>query len=192
MDLILHQYPESSFAEKIRLALGLKGLAWHAVEIPAFEPKPDYTPLTAGYRRTPALQIGADVYCDTRLIAEVLEQLAPAPSVYAPDPRTRALGETLITWGESQLMWPIARYITGLNARAFSAEFHLDRARLHGKPAPSVEQVVASAGRFLPQVAPQLAWLEDLLAPGQPFLLGAEPTLADFAVYAAPWRVRWG
>ena len=28
-DIILHHYPFSSFSEKVRTALGFKGLAWH-------------------------------------------------------------------------------------------------------------------------------------------------------------------
>jgi len=31
-------------------------------------PKPDLTALTGGYRKTPVLQIGADIYCDSQLI----------------------------------------------------------------------------------------------------------------------------
>jgi glutathione S-transferase len=68
MDLILHHYDFSNYAEKARLALGYKGLAWRGVTIPPVAPKPDLTPLTGGYRRTPVLQIGADIFCDTRLI----------------------------------------------------------------------------------------------------------------------------
>ncbi|WP_235205783.1 glutathione S-transferase N-terminal domain-containing protein, partial [Cupriavidus sp. SK-4] len=52
-DIILHQYATSPFSEKVRLALGAKGLAWQAVEIPAILPKPDLLALTGGYRRTP-------------------------------------------------------------------------------------------------------------------------------------------
>ncbi len=48
--------------------LGLKGLAWRSVEIPVVMPKPGLTALTGGYRKTPVLQIGADIYCDTRLM----------------------------------------------------------------------------------------------------------------------------
>ena len=66
--LILHHYDFSNYAEKARLALGYKGLAWRGVTIPPVAPKPDLTPLTGGYRRTPVLQIGADVFCDTHLI----------------------------------------------------------------------------------------------------------------------------
>lgn len=76
-DIILHQYATSPFSEKVRLLLGAKGLAWHAVEIPAILPKPDLLALTGGYRRTPVLQVGADIYCDTALICEVLDALAP-------------------------------------------------------------------------------------------------------------------
>ena len=71
-DIILHHYPASPFAEKIRLILGAKGLSWRSVTIPWIMPKPDLMPLTGGYRRTPVLQIGADVYCDTALIAPLL------------------------------------------------------------------------------------------------------------------------
>lgn len=37
-DLILHHYDLSPFGEKVRLALGYKGLAWHAVEVPIWPP----------------------------------------------------------------------------------------------------------------------------------------------------------
>ena len=62
-DLILHHYTMSPFAEKVRLMLGYKGLAWRSVHIPSVMPKPDVVALTGGYRKTPVLQVGADVYC---------------------------------------------------------------------------------------------------------------------------------
>ena len=80
MTLILHHYDFSNFAEKARLMLGFKNLAWRGVEIPPIAPKPDLTPLTGGYRRTPVLQDGADVWCDTRLIARELERRVPSPT----------------------------------------------------------------------------------------------------------------
>ena len=80
--MILHHYPASPFAEKIRAILGFKQLNWQSVMIPSVMPKPDLMPLTGGYRKTPVLQIGADVYCDTALICDVLEHLAPSPSLY--------------------------------------------------------------------------------------------------------------
>jgi len=82
VNLILHHYPTSPFAEKIRLILGFKGLAWKSVLMPPVMPKPDLVALTGGYRRAPVLQIGADVYCDTALIAQVLDRLHPSPALY--------------------------------------------------------------------------------------------------------------
>jgi Glutathione S-transferase, N-terminal domain len=52
------------------------------VEIPVIMPKPDLTALTGGYRKTPVLQIGADIYCDSQLIMRELERLHPSPSFY--------------------------------------------------------------------------------------------------------------
>jgi glutathione S-transferase len=47
-DLILHHYPNSPFAEKVRVALGIKQLAYKSVIIPNMMPKPDLMPLTGG------------------------------------------------------------------------------------------------------------------------------------------------
>ncbi|MFY0581597.1 glutathione S-transferase N-terminal domain-containing protein [Cystobacter fuscus] len=83
--LILHHYPSSPFSEKIRAILGFKGLRWSSVVIPVIMPKPDVVALTGGYRKTPFLQIGSDIYCDSALIADVLERLAPTPSLHPPE-----------------------------------------------------------------------------------------------------------
>ncbi|MGE0482646.1 MAG: glutathione S-transferase family protein [Gammaproteobacteria bacterium] len=185
--LVLHHYDFSNYSEKVRLTLGLKGLAWRSVTIPAWAPKPDYTPLTAGYRRTPALQVGADVYCDTALICAVLDELAPTPPLWPVTASVRVQGEALVHWAENALFRPLALYITGRHARRFPPAFHADRARLHGKPVPPVEAVEAAAARYWPQVAPRLDQLEALFADGRTWALGDTVSLADFALYEAPW-----
>ena len=81
-EVILHHYPLSPVSEKVRVALGIKGLAWRSVEIPRLPPKPDVMPLTGGYRRTPIMQIGADIYCDSQCILRELQQRFPEPSFY--------------------------------------------------------------------------------------------------------------
>ena len=94
-DMILHHYETSPYAEKVRLGLGLKGLAWASVEIPVIMPKPDLTALTGGYRKTPVLQIGADLYCDSQLIMRELERRHPSPSFY---PAGRGAADALAWW----------------------------------------------------------------------------------------------
>ena len=76
-DLILHHYATSPFSEKVRLVLGLKKMAWRSVTVPIMLPKPDVIALTGGYRRTPFMQIGADVYCDSALMCRVIDRRAP-------------------------------------------------------------------------------------------------------------------
>ena len=83
-ELILHHYDMSPYAEKIRLALGWKGLPWRSVITPTVLPKPDHFELTGGYRRVPVLQVGADVYCDTHLIARVLDRIQPSRPLAPP------------------------------------------------------------------------------------------------------------
>mgnify|MGYP001801963333 CR=1 FL=1 len=72
--IILHNYPQSPVAEKARVALGIKGLDWHSVEIPRLAPKPTLTKLTGGYRRPPVMQIGADIYCDSAVVIDELNR----------------------------------------------------------------------------------------------------------------------
>jgi glutathione S-transferase len=81
-EIILHHYATSVFSERVRLAFGLKRLSWCSVTIPDMVPKPDLMPLTGGYRRTPVMQLGADIYCDTLLILRKIEALHPEPTLY--------------------------------------------------------------------------------------------------------------
>ena len=76
----------------MRIALGLKQAAWKSVDIPNVMPKPDLMPLTGGYRKTPVMQIGADIYCDTQLIMLELDKRLPTPPLPAQGPRGRSAG----------------------------------------------------------------------------------------------------
>ena len=78
-DLILHHYPTRRSPRRCASRFGIKQLAWKSVLIPNIMPKPDLMPLTGGYRKTPVLQVGADIYCDTQLIMLEIEKRAPKP-----------------------------------------------------------------------------------------------------------------
>jgi glutathione S-transferase len=79
--IILHHFDESPFSEKIRIVFGLKDIAWTSVRISRIMPRPDLMPMTGGYRRTPVMQIGADIYCDSQCILRELERRFPQPSL---------------------------------------------------------------------------------------------------------------
>ena len=189
-DLILHHYPSSPFAEKIRLVLGYKNLAWKSVVIPQIMPKPDVQALTGGYRKTPVLQIGADIYCDTSLICDVLEHLAPTPSLY-PEPG-KGLARTLAQWADSTLFWAAMAYNLGPKGAAdmfgntppeVAKAFSDDRRAMSGSMTRLRPADAAAAYKSY------LRRLSDMLD-DQPFLLGAVPTVADFACYHPLWFTR--
>jgi len=81
-DILFHQYDSSPFSEKVCVCLGIKKLAWTAVDQPVIMPKPELVALTGGYRRIPVMQIGADIYCDSQLIVRELERRFPEPTLF--------------------------------------------------------------------------------------------------------------
>ena len=189
-DILLHHYPASPFSEKIRLVLGHKGLPWRSVLIPSIMPKPDVIALTGGYRRTPLLQIGCDVYCDTALICEVLDHLQPQPPLY-PDAQ-RGLSRILAQWADSTLFWAAMGYT--LQPKGFAAMFEglppeaakafgADRAAMGaGAPRLRVPDATAAYKSYLRRIA--------TLLDGQDYLLGNAPCVADFSVYHPLWFSR--
>ena len=94
-EIILHQYPASPVAEKVRVGFGIKNLSWRGVEIPRLPPKPDLIPLTGGYRRTPVMQIGADIYCDSQCILREIQKRVPEPAYFSD--ATEAVSYTHLT-----------------------------------------------------------------------------------------------
>jgi glutathione S-transferase len=189
--LILHHYDFSSYSEKVRLVLGLKGLSWRSVHIPAILPKPDYLPLTGGYRRAPALQIGADVFCDSKRIIEELERRFPEPSIY-PGPDVAAqhlILAGLEYWADSIFSRNTINYSCCANAEAprFTPAFLADRAALFRKPEPGFAYRQGSVLKNLAQLRPQLGWIEELLKDERPYVLGERMSLADCVLYHPLW-----
>ena len=92
-EVILHHYELSPYAEKIRLALGRKSLAWRSVATPMVMPKPDHVELTGGYRRVPVLQIGADIFCDTHCNFYSPRPYCLVNVSSVPEPASRCMSE---------------------------------------------------------------------------------------------------
>lgn len=186
-DLILHHYDTSNYSEKVRLALGYKSLAWNSVTIPSVAPKPDLQALTGGYRRAPVLQIGADVYCDTRMIFTALERFKPEPELFPEG--LQALAHAVAHWAETQLFRPIALYVSGSNPADFPMSLQADRAKMRGVAPPSAEDLSRAAARSAPLVRAQLHLVEGMLADGRAWALGSRTSSADFAIYHALWFI---
>jgi glutathione S-transferase len=184
-ELILHHYDFSPFSEKIRLIFGIKDLSWRSVTTPSVLPKPDLVALTGGYRHTPVMQIGADLYCDTRLIADELDRRFPSRPLLHPQFGGIALA--IEAWAERDLFWPIARYVSGTNAETVDPGLHVDRAALRGKRTPTTERLRAVARSELGRIEAQLPMVASMLSEGRPFLVSNEISRADLAVYHGLW-----
>ena len=189
--LILHHYATSPFSEKIRAILSYKDVPWTSVDMPAMLPKPDLLALTGGYRRAPVLQIGAHIYCDTALIAEVLERLAPTPAIFPPE--VAGVARFLAQWADSTLFWTVVAYVfqpegvTSLLSHLSDDDkklFAADRAAFRAK-IPRMAATDATAALLI-----YLRRFETMLIDDRIWLLGYSASIADFAVYHCLWFIR--
>jgi len=189
-DLILHHYASSPFSEKVRLILGMKGIQWKSVTVPTMLPKPDVIALTGGYRRTPFMQIGADIYCDTALMCRVIDKLCPTPPLYPAE--AGGAQHMVAHWADTTLFWSAIPYtmqpagsahvFAGLPPEAVKA-FAADRAAMTASMRRS------TPGDATANVKTQLGWLEQQLADGRPFVCGQAVSIADFAIAQSIWYI---
>ena len=170
--------------------LGYKNLSWKSVVIPMVSPKPDVVALTGGYRKTPVLQIGADIYCDTALIADVLEHIQHLPTLY-PEP-SKGMARTLAQWADTTLFWTSMAF--NMQPKGLAQIF--DRAPPEAAKIFAEDRKAMSAGmaRQRPQDAAAayksyLRRLSDMLD-DRPFMLGDVPCITDFAMYHPLWFTR--
>ena len=192
-ELILHHYDASPFAEKARLMLGFKQLSWRSVDIPRIMPKPDLVALTGGYRKTPVLQVGADIYCDTALIARRLDAEKATPALF-PEGQ-EFVAASFAQWVDSQIF-----------QHAVSLVFQPESVAVRfGKlPPEAVKAFVADrAGLFsggsatrVPVEVAKHNWpslmgrVEQQLARETGDFLFGEPSIADFSLAHCLWFLK--
>ena len=187
-DIILHHYAFSPFAEKVRVALGLKGLAWRSVDVPALPPRPLLSPLTGGYRRIPVLQIGADIYCDTNIILPALERLFPSPSLYPAGCEGVARG---LSFAWERAIWiPTIGVLTHFIGEQIPPEFIKDRKEDYLYIDISREAMAPELPLQRQRVTAQYAWLKAALADGRAFVFGDLPSALDLSCYQTIYLLR--
>ncbi|OUS33589.1 glutathione S-transferase [Rhodobacterales bacterium 56_14_T64] len=189
-EIVFHNYPQSPVAEKVRVAFGIKDLSWRDVEIPRLPPKPMLTALTGGYRRTPVMQIGADIYCDSQCIIRELERRHQSPS--------------FMPTSDAGLMWCLSRFtdgdmfslavkiVLGSAGDNLPSDFAEDRGRLYlGEDwAAGLERANAQLPHLVAQMRAPLSWMNAQLSDGRAFLLGSDPAAVDAQMYHNIWFIR--
>ncbi|AEV35958.1 hypothetical protein PSE_1446 [Pseudovibrio sp. FO-BEG1] len=186
--MIFHHKDVSPYSEKIRLMLGYTGISWSSVQAPLTPPRPSIDPLAGGYRRIPVAQKGADVFCDTILIAEEIARLSENPQL-SPFGQSEDLSaflqelETDVFFAcvasipvfgviKALLQQVPLRVIPGYlqDKKKLMTDTHLLQ--------PSRENAKATWQRFLDQLENQLT---------SDFLHGYTPGIADFSAVHMVW-----
>lgn len=186
-DIILHHDDLSSFSEKIRLALGYKGLAWHSVVVVAVPPRPLLAALTGGYRRLPVLQMGADIYCDTEVIFRALERVKPTPTLY---PTGEGIAKALSLW------WDRATWKASIGVLVAHLGEHWPEALLTDRKENylgydiSTQGMAADFPAYVQQLVAVSGWLTSILHENGPYLTGAKLSAADLTCYHSLWLLR--
>jgi glutathione S-transferase len=184
--LILHHFDQSPFSEKIRIIFGYKQLAWKSVRISRTMPRPDLMPLTGGYRRTPVMQIGADIYCDTQIIIRELEARFPIPALFPQG--HEGVPWALAMWSDRLFFQNTVNLIFGTLADKVPQDFIEDRSRLRGAKF-DVDAMRAAIPQMRDQFRAHAGWIEAQLADGREWLLEVF-SLADINAYMNIWYVR--
>jgi glutathione S-transferase len=187
-EVILHHYPQSPVSEKVRVALGIKGLDWRSVTIPRLPPKPELMPLTGGYRLTPVMQIGADIYCDSQGILRELERRFPEPSLFPGGADGMAWG--VGRWTDGTLFTNVVALVFIDAGEAMPAEFWADRGTLYFGADFDQDAIRAKLPELLATLRAQLGWMEARAATGRTFMLGDKPGLPDALCYYLLWFIR--
>ena len=184
-DPILHHFDISPFAEKARLIFGLKNLNWQSVQIPLVMPKDDMTALTGGYRKTPVMQIGAEIYCDSNRIARELERRFPQPTLF-PDGNA-GLSIALSYWSNSDFFNPGAGLSMGVNTE-IPEDILTDRKTFFNFM--DFDKLAEEVPHLYTQLIAHVELVEEQLADGNEYLLGSTPGWIDINAYFVIWMVR--
>ena len=186
--LILHHYSMSPFSEKIRAVLGYTGLPWHSVQVPEMPPRRALKPLAGDYRKIPVAQLGADVFCDSRIISSeiatlsgrptlALENVSAAEQAFVRHTDLEVFFACILSADGKVLLKKLWRDTSTLHVLRFLAD-RINMGRKSAVPA-------ARGARAKTMVRDHLDNLQTLLQ--QDFLFGEQPSIADFSAWHSAW-----
>ncbi|KAI0346770.1 hypothetical protein BDW22DRAFT_1404543 [Trametopsis cervina] len=190
LTVILYHYDASPFATKVKNMLLLKGIPHKRVDVAMTLPRPEITDLLGvKYRRIPILAIDNDVYCDTNLIANVLERRFPPSQGYETlfPPRIGSqkadtgLAKALTIYWNDKIVFPLAG--NSLPYGRLGAKLIADRSEWSGAPIVP-ERMEAGQGKRTSTISSHLSLIEEQLSDGREWLLDTvQPGLVDIDIH---------
>lgn len=154
-------------------------------------PKPLLMPLTGGYRKTPVMQDGSDVYCDSAIICRLIDRLYPESTIYPLE--FDAANLALANWTDTFFFRVAVSVSFQPRAMATSplfsdpdaaAAFMADRAEL----SKGGSQIRMDFELALAYFLAHLKHLDQQFAVA-PYLFGGVPSMADFSTFHCCWFV---
>lgn len=144
-------------------------------------PRPDLESIGVRHRRIPVMAIGRDVYCDSRLIIDKLEQLFPDGVLGASQPDQRGVQKLLEKWTIDAGLFPRASQLIPTSMPLLSdPKFTKDREDFSGRRWDK-KQIEATRPESIAHIREGFSLLETtLLADGREWILKSpKPSLAD-------------
>jgi len=187
--MILHHYDASPYAEKIRLMFGLTNTHWFSLISSVQPPRASLDPLTGGYRRIPVAQVGADVFCDTAVIAQEVASatLCPALDPMSVDASATALmeqAEKEAFFAATGAVEPLRLLGTMMQLFGPVGTYRFVKDRINLLKGGTVRPPQGRAAKAI--LGSLLAALEMGLAE-HPWVGGDHASVADFATYHPLW-----
>lgn len=202
--LELYQFEASAFAEKIRFILDYKQLPYRKVEVTPGVGQVDVFRLS-GQRQVPVLKDNNTVVADSTAIALYLDKTYPERPVIPADPKMKGLCLMIEDWADESIVPNARKVMIG----AFKQHPNFRTALLPGTTPDVLRNLVGAVpGDLLNLVGTGVGFgpedikaaaaalkqnLESLglMLQGSPYLLGDQPTLADFAVAALTLYIKF-
>ncbi|MEO9587093.1 MAG: glutathione S-transferase family protein, partial [Marinobacter sp.] len=189
-EFILYHYAMSPFSEKVRAMLGYAGLSWQSVIVREMPPRPMLSALAGGYRKVPVAQSGADVFCDSRAIADEIARLSGKPELsLANQPQAvidfvhttdlEVFLACVIAASDGRMLRKLIRDTSLLNALRFLK----DRITMGTKSRVKAVRGPQAKAKVMAHIETMESMLE------KDFLFGDTPCIADFSAYHGLWFV---
>lgn len=200
----LYQFEASHYSEKVRLILDYKALPYKTVEVTPGVGQFELYQMS-GQRQVPVIKDGTEVIADSTAIALYLDRKYPERPIIPVVPKLRGLALMMEAWADESI---------GLNARkvmigAFNQHPNFRTALLPAATPDLVKNLVGSIpGDVLNLLGTGVGFGPDavksatailrqdlealcLLLQEGPYLLGDQPTLADFAVAGVSMYIKF-
>ena len=144
-------------------------------------------PLTAGYRRTPVLQSGADVYCDTQNIVRALTEITDNHQLLPTDLSGKILAFT--DWADGAVFNLAARVVLTSALDTAPPEFIQDRGGLYFGPNWTPEGLRSQLPGVILQLAAHLNSIDSGLG-AQGGFMSNDLSYADVTIAYLAWFIR--